>query len=400
MTLALVRTGLLTAFLLSPGAGAPHAQSLVPQPPTPPTRAGWTVTPSVAVASLWDDNVALFSEEQGPIEDLVTAVSPSVGSHYRGRRGKLLLDYRGTYEFYRQYNQFDAADHRGRLDADHRLSRTVTLFARDSFTHTPTTETPLVDSALLTLRRRTTRFNDFRGGLQYTPAPRTLFEIAYGSQWVELVGDEFVSPLLRGGYAHRGDVQLRRQLSDRFVLGGLYDYQYAIVSDGETSFDIQNAAAVMELALGPALVVSGSVGYAWQVTAGDARSAPTVRATVRYQRNRAFWEFGYSRAFLPSFGFGGTVRNEELGGSVSAPVSRRVELTGRLSARESDALDATYASLRGLSAQATVLWTLASRLRLEFFTVYLLQDSQQPGGRIGRSRAGIRLVTFHPMRLR
>jgi hypothetical protein len=130
---------------------------------------------------------------------------------------------------------------------------------------------------------------------------------------------------------------------------------------------------------------------------------------VRYLAERTTWSLGYSRTFLASFGFGGTVQNEELRASVQVPISRRVELIGRLSARDNDPLSGPLAEvgpdgvvgpgLRALSASGTVSFGLASWLRFEAFAAANWQDARRAGGQIERTRAGVRFVTFYPMRL-
>ena len=309
----LARAAVLSSIV---GLGVPPlawAQQLEPPPELPsPVRAGWTVTPSVSVAPVWDSNVALTSEAQGTLEDQLISVGSGLLSQYRGRRGQFLLEYRGTYDFYRQYPEFDAPDHRGRLEMRRTLSRHVAAFARNIYGLSPTTNVALPDVGLITLRRRTTSSNDFRGGLDITPEDRTLITAAYSSQWVDLEADEQVQPLLRSGYSHRGDLIVRHEVSSRLSLGGHYDFQHAIVSGGEETFDIQHAGAVMELALSPSFQLLGSAGWAWQLAGRgqEAESAPAFLAEVRYQANCTFWSFGYARTYLASFGFGGTVQNE------------------------------------------------------------------------------------------
>jgi hypothetical protein len=193
----------LAAVLLALGAARPvWAQVPAPaEPAVPRTPAGWVVVPAVGVGALWDDNVTLASGDAGELQDLVTAVSPSLMLGFRGRGASMTLDYRGSYAFHRELKDFDAADHRGRLEFDRRLGRRVNLFVRDTFTWAPTTEAAGADIAVVLLRRRTTQFNDFRGGLDIEAGRRTTITAAYGSQWIHLERDDLVSPLLRGGHA-------------------------------------------------------------------------------------------------------------------------------------------------------------------------------------------------------
>jgi hypothetical protein len=397
-----VRAGGVVALVaLVFGPGTTVAQQLVPPPEPPPVVApGWTITPSVGAAASWDDNVALTSPQQGELSDQVTTALTSLTSQYRGRTNDFLVEYRGSYDFYRRYTAFNAPDHRARLDFERRLSRRVTAFVRESFTSSPTTEVPFTDAGLLILRRRTTSTNDLRTGVDITPWDHSLITAAYGNQWIDLVGDEQVQPLLRGGYAHRGDVSMRRQFWPRLALGGRYDVQHAIVSSGEETFQIQRAEALFDYALAQTLTFSGSAGWAWQTVGptGD-QSAPSFSADLRYQNEHATWTIGYERTYLASFGFGGSVQNRELRATVEAPLSRRVGISGRVTASENDPLIAEGLDLRGIAGEGFVSFTIVPWLRLETYVTTSWQDTQLAGGRITRTRAGLRLLTFHPMRL-
>lgn len=397
------RTGLLTllTWLSLPVAFA-GAQQLAPPPEIPTTlRPGWTVTPSFSVAPVWDSNVALTSEAQGQLQDESITVGSGLTSQYRGRRGQLELEYLGSYDFYRRYTEFNAPDHRGRLEAQRSLGRRVSVFARNIYGMSPTTNITLPDVGLITLRRRTTSSNDFRGGIDFRPRPHTLLTTAYSSQWVDLAADEEVQPLLRSGHSHRGDLALRHEVSQRLSLGAQYDFQHAIVADGEESFDIQHATALMEFAMTPSLQVVGSAGYAWQLAGRGqtAQQAPAFMTELRYQAGRTFLTLGYARTFLASFGFGGTVQNEDLRLSLQVPIGRRFDLAALVSARENDPLTGDGPGLRVLSAQGTAGFALASWIRLEAYTLSSWQDSRRAGGQIGRTRVGLRLATLYPMRL-
>jgi hypothetical protein len=401
VTQALARGALLTLLALFCHAGQAHGQQLAAPPEvTEPVSPGWTITPSFSVAPLWDSNVALTSDEAGELEDQVLVVGSGLRSNYRGRYGQFMLEYRGTYEFYRQYPAFDAPDHRARLEARRSLGRRVSAFVLNSFALSPTTSVPSSDIGLLALRRRNTSSNDFRTGLDITTR-RSVVTATYNLQWVKLEDDELVQPLLRSGYSHRGDLQFRQRISPRLTLGGRYDYQHAIVSEGEEAFDIQHAGGIFEWAMSRSLQFFGQAGYAWQVAGRgqEAESAPAFMGELRYLAGRTTWSLGYSRMFLPQFGFGGTVQNEELRASVQVPISRRVELNGHLSARDNDPLSGVGPGLRALTAEGTVIFELASWVRLEAFTVTNWQDARRAGGQIERTRAGVRFVTFYPMRL-
>jgi hypothetical protein len=383
-------------------AGSAEAQVTVPTPPPPAAPPGWLVTPSVGVAELWDDNVALTSEAVGTQGDYVTAVSPGVVLGYRGRRTTLGVDYNGTYDFHRELTQFDTVDHRARGQFQQRLSERVNLFARDSYTRSPTTEILAPSTGLVVLQRRTTRFNDFRGGLELTPTDRTTITGAYTSQWIELARDELVAPLLRGGRSDGADITVEQRVATRVSLGAQYDGTRAVVANGGEQFNVQNALATVEVALSPTFTFLGGAGYSWQ-RAGVGRGtdgAPAYEAHLSYLRDRVNWEAAYIRSFLPSFGFGGTVQNEELSGTLRAPMGRHFEIAATGSVRDNNPVDRQTVALRSKSLTGTFGYLPTRWLRIEVFTLYSNQDTQVAGGQVIRSQTGVRVSTRYPKRLR
>ncbi len=382
-------------------SGAAEAQTTVPTPPPVSAPPGWLVIPSVGVAGLWDDNVALTSEAVGTQGDYVTAVTPGVVLGYRGRRTTLGLDYNATYDFHRALSQFDTVDHRGRGQFQQRLSERVNLFARDSYNRSPTTEILAPSTGLVVLQRRTTRFNDFRGGLEMTPTSRTTITGAYTSQWIQLAQDELAAPLLRGGRSDGADIAIEQKVATRVSVGATYVGTRALIDGGER-FDVQNALATLALALSPSFTVRGGAGYSWQrAGAGrDTDSAPAYEVHLTYLRERVNWEAAYIRSFLPSFGFGGTVQNEELSGTLRSPIGRHFEIAGTGSVRDNDPVDLRTLTLRSKTFSGALGYLPTRWLRIEVFTLYSNQDTQLAGGQINRSQSGVRVSTRHPMRLR
>jgi hypothetical protein len=392
------------AALLAIGvcAGAAQGQTTMPTPPTPATPPGWVVIPSVGVAGLWDDNVPLTSQTVGEVGDYVTAVSPGLNLGHRGRRSTLGVLYSSTYEFHRTLTEFDTVDHRARGDFQRRLSERVTLFARDAFARSPTTAILAPSTGLVVLQRRTTRFNDFRGGVEFKPGATTTLTAAYTSQWIELAGDEEVAPLLRGGRSDGADIAFDKQVSTRVSVGATYQGTLAVVADGDERFDVQNALATLEVALNPSLTFNGGFGYSWQRTGigSDSEAAPAYEAHLLFQQQRSRWEVSYIRSFLPSFGFGGTVQNEELTGSITAPLGRHLEIGVNGGVRDNDPLDLGNTSLRSRTLAGRFTYLPVRWLRIEVFSQYFHQDTQVGGGQISRSQTGLRVSTQHPVRLR
>ena len=127
---------------------------------------------------------------------------------------------------------------------------------------------------------------------------------------------------------------------------------------------------------------------------------PTFEVGMKGQRRLTTWNVMYGRSYIPSFGFGGTVQNEEVRVSLHAPMGRRFELDGTVAYRQNDSLDIAEADLEGVSAQGSFGYAPTRWLRLEVFAIHSFQDSQLAGGQISRTQAGVRFRTLYPMRLR
>jgi hypothetical protein len=110
---------------------------------------------------------------------------------------------------------------------------------------------------------------------------------------------------------------------------------------------------------------------------------------------------GYIRSYVPAFGVGGTVQNQELNADVHMPVARnRAYVQVGLSWRRNEPLTPGELDLRSLWFQATAGYSVARWFRLEGYYWRTQQDSQQAGGRMNRNRVGIQAVTSLPMRIK
>jgi hypothetical protein len=394
-------SALLTLTIVLP------ASAQVTEPSTDADRPpGWSLVPAMGVSQMWDTNPTLAAEGDVQIGDFVTAVRPSLGIGYRGRRTTLSTDYTGSFDFYRELSERDRRDHRGTLDFTHRLTRRVQLYAKDNALISPTTADASVAGATL-LRRQQTRMNAFRGGFEAVFGPRTTFNASYASQWIDFARpEEQPGPLqpglnlLQGGHSHGAIGELRHRVVRRLTLGADYQVQRAIVAGGTETFDVQSALAVSEIALRPSVTATFGYGYAW-LTAGRnsfSDSGPAFNAGIDWKRPHSGGSLRYSRTFLPSFGFGGTFQNEELRASLHAQLTRYVEWSGSAAITDNDPLEAGDPTLRSRSAQTSLGWLAKRRLRFDVFVEHVSQDSFLAGGHVLRTRAGVQATVSQTVR--
>jgi hypothetical protein len=336
-----------------------------------------------------------------------------MGLSYRGRRTTLRSEYSGTFDFYRELSGQDRRDHRAGLDFTQQLTRHVRLFARDQAMLSPTTEDAIEIGATL-LRQQTTRMNAFRGGFAATLAGRTTRTGTYASQWIQFLRDDEAPAarpdplpqpqppidLLRGGHSHGGVAEVRHRINPRLSLGADDEMQRAIVSGGTETFDVQSALAVSKIALSPAASISLAYGHAW-LTAGQngfSDDGAAFNVGIDWQGRHSGGGLHYSRAFLPSFGFGGTFQNEELRASLRTSLTRWVQWTASAAVSNNDPLEVGDPSLRSVSAMTSLGWVARRWLQMDAFVEHASQNSQLAGGHVLRTRAGVQATVSQTVR--
>ena len=375
------------------------------QPPTAqqtqPTPPGWVFTPSIAVAETWDNNVLLRGEGSGSISDFLTAVSPRGSLGYRGRRTTFHVDYRGSYYLYQELEDLNAFDQRAAVDFRHRITRMVSLFARESLSKSPTTDD--VDLPGVEFRRLGVLHNDFRSGLEARLNARTMMTGSYTFQQVRFDDDPTLplGGIRGGGHAHGGSAQFEHRLQPRIAIGGEFDMRHATV-DETRGFDVRNTMGTVDYRVAERLQISGGAGYSWLSTSDteQGRGAPAFRIGLNGSGARVAWNIGYRKSFLPSFGFGGTFENQEFMAGFLAPLNRRLDWSGSFAVRESDPLVESDLGLQSIWARSSISYLANRWIRIEAFYTAVFQDSQRPGGRINRSRAGVQVVTYKRLRVR
>lgn len=392
---------LLTLALASPAAAQLTGAGTPQRPP------GWSLTPAIGVSQLWDDNPTLAAEGDVRPGDFVTSIRPTFTLGFRGPRTTLRSNYGGSFDFYRDLREQNTRDHRADIDFTHRLTPRVQLFARDQAMLSPTTG-DVADQPATVLRQQTTRMNAFRGGFDAILGRRTTLETTYATQWIDFANDAEPSgtvPLdadvLQGGHSHGGIGELRHRLTQRVSVGADYDIQRAIIGAGAETFDVQSALAVTEVALSPAVTLSGAYGHAWLTASRDGfrDSGPTFNAGLDWRGRRFAGTLGYGRTFLPSFGFGGTFQNEELRATVRATLSRWLTWSGGVTVADNDPLQPGDPTLRAVSAQTSLGWIVKQRLRFDVFAQHVSQDSSAAGGHVLRTRAGVQATVFDTVRV-
>ena len=129
-------------------------------------------------------------------------------------------------------------------------------------------------------------------------------------------------------------------------------------------------------------------------------TGPSFSAGVTRQFQAASGGLTYSQSFIPTYGFGGTMQNQELTGHLSLPLLRRLSQHSSVSWRRNESLIEGEPSLRSLWFSVAVGYALHPAVRIEGFYDLAHQVIDRPGGVTNRNRLGFQLVTAKPVRIR
>lgn len=361
---------------------------------------GWIFTPAVRFAASYDDNAIYRGEGDVIASDYLTVVGPTFDLSFAGKRTWLSIGYGGAFWLYRELDELNSLDQRGSLDLRHRATRHVTVFARDIFVATPTTDR--LELGGVPFVREGVRVNNARAGLEAQLTRRFAITGGYEHQWVRFDDDTDLPELLRGGYAHGGFFETRYTISDRVAVGTDYSMRRALVGTGREQFEIHLADGVVELRLTPDVMVSGAAGLS-RLRLGDADDRNGILWRLGLDRRGRYTtvSLGYYRSLVPSFGFGGTMQNEELTARIRAPLGgRRAYVAGNTAWRINTPLTPGDPELRSFHLRAGVGYALTRTVEVEGFYSGIFQDARIPGGRMHRNQIGFQIVTAAPMRIR
>jgi hypothetical protein len=394
-----MRTALAAAALLLAASGTALGQPIAEVESEGPTP-GWVFTPRVAFGITHDSNPLFATEGNLAPDDAVTSVSPALNLGYTGKHTYLGVGYNGSVVRYRTLEEYDSFDQGLRTEFRHQATRRVALHATNTFTKAPTTE--ILDLAGVPYVRTGIRQNFITGGTSVQATRNLTITGTYGHQWVEFDRPaEERSDLLEGGTMHTVTFGAAQALSARVRVGAEYSWRHALVGEVQEVFNIQNAEGTVHVQLSPTLSLQGGAGLSYLSLPSEfgSRTGPAARIALHKRTPRATYAVSFSHSFVPSFGFGGSHRNSELGGHVRAPIGRRGYTQGLIAWRSSSPVLERELGLRAVALQWVVGYAAQRWLRLEGFYTGAFQDTPVAGGRADRNRVGFQIVTLRPMRL-
>jgi hypothetical protein len=383
-----------------------HAQErLGSAEPVPTYRAGWTFTPTVGFAETYDDNISLFgvNTAEGQNDDYIASVFPSADLHYSGKHTRFGGTYTGSLLNYRTFSVLNRWDQRAEADIRRQESARLSWFARAYGAMLPTTDA--IELGGIPFRHTGATTLDGRSGLTYVLSGHDSVSSSLNYQRVEFDRPIDVTASLRGGDVIESLNAWRHKISSRLSTGADYSYRRAKVTGDLENFNIHTAEGALDYELSRSWSFSGGLGIVYlEPTATTAASSdPAYRVTLNWHRGLTTFHVGYLHSFIPSFGFGGTVKNDEFGVGFHAPLfgSRHFYTDQSAVYRDNEPLtDITeQLPLRSLRTYSILGWTPQPWVRFEAFYARVQQTSRQVGGELFRNRVGFQIVTSKPMRV-
>jgi hypothetical protein len=214
-----------------------------------------------------------------------------------------------------------------------------------------------------------------------------------------------VSASLRGGHVIELMNAWRHKISSRLSTGADYSFRRAQVTGDLETFSIHTAEGAVDYELSRSWAVSGAAGIVYLAPTGTtlASTDPAYRVSLNWHRGLMTFHAGYLHSFIPSFGFGGTVKNDEFGVGFHTPLfgSRRFYFDQSAVYRDNQPLTniTEQLPLRSLRTYSIFGWVPQPWVRLEAFYARAQQTSLHPGGELFRNRIGFQIVTSKPMRV-
>jgi len=369
-------------------------------------RPGWTFTPIFGVAKTYDDNISLFGHDTAETQnnDVVTTYFPQADLHYTGKRTQFGSSYSGSFLAYRTYDALNRWDQRVRVELKREETARFRWFAHGNAAWLPTTD--LIDLAGIPFQHTGARTLDGRAGVEYIAGGRDAFTTSLTAQDVQfdrslqnpnsqLVGGQMMSTL--STWRHR--------LDERLAVGADYSYRVAHMTGQIESFNLHVVQAAADYALSPEWMLSAGGGFVYMPATliSLARTGPAYYASVERHREGRTFHAGYERSYIPAFGIGGVVENQEVRAGFKTPLFHSRHFyndTGAVFRNDEPLTDQfVQLPLRSLRAYTLVGWAPQPWMHIEGFYARTSQTSLQAGGRLDRNRIGFQIVTSKPMRI-
>jgi hypothetical protein len=395
-----LRRMVMSAVLLAGTAGSAAAQDTSSEFSSWRTP-GWSFTPGVTLAGVFDSNIALASapaDTQRTQSDQLWVAQPFAQLEFVSRRTEFATGYQGYLRRYMDVDQLNGFDQRGHISLRRLATRRLSFFLRDGFADVPTTDEVQLNG--VPFARTGVRTNALLAGLDARLTKFTDLIVRFENTWVDF---DRTDTFLTGGWVNGVRTELSHRLNGRFAAGAEYGIRFADLNAGTHQITFQDAGGTLRYGLGgrTTLALAGGLSILDDRSFEQTRRGPYMRAELTHDAAHATVGAAFERMFVPSFGFGGSNQSQDARVFIRMPLNRnRMYIQGAASWRRSEPLVADELDLDTISIRSTVGYSAARWLRVEGFYAFTRQDSQVTGGEINRHRAGTQVVISQPMRIR
>jgi hypothetical protein len=363
---------------------------------------GWSFTPGISIATVWDTNVALAgrSGDTGRTEgDNIFNIAPFGRIALESRRTQFSVGYRGYIRRHVDIESLNGFDQNAHASLRHMLSPRVTLFASNHYSDSPTTD--LIELNGVPFARIGSRSNRLSGGVEGLLSKYTTLRVNYENTWTAF---DSLDGFLSDGTVHGLGVDLTRRLSERLTVG----VEGRLRRSDVTRLDprviwFQDGRGAVEYRLTEYVAVHGALGvtHLRDSRFSETRTAPYYRLGIERRTARAIAGLIFERSYTPTFGFSGSNDTKELRGFIHMPFSRNrfyVHTDGTW--RRANPFFAGDLDADTFLTSSTIGYSAMRWLRIEAYHAYSRQDSIVTGGEVTRHRIGTQLVISQPMRIR
>jgi hypothetical protein len=397
---------IVAAAALTLGPSVLAQEKLGSSAPEPSFHAGWTVTPAFGFGETYDDNISLFGRgtAENQNDDYIATYFPAIDAHYSGKHTRFGAGYSGSFLDYQTFSALNRWDQRAKVDVRRQETARLKWTAHGATAMLPSTEA--VELGGIPYRHTGARTSELRAGTAYSLRAHDGISAAAIFQSVNFDRPEEVRAVLRGGHVLELASGWRHKMDRRLALGAEYSFRHASVVGDREQFNIHTSGAAVDYDISPVWSFSGAAGFVHLESTATtaARTGPAWRLAVERQRGGATFHAGYLRSYIPSFGFGGTIQNQEVGVGFHLPLfgNRRMYTDHSMVFRDDKPLTDLIEQLplRSLRTYSIFGWAPQPWVRLEGFYARVEQTSLRAGGRLSRNRIGFQIVTSKPLRVK
>jgi hypothetical protein len=394
----------LALLWLAGGAVAGAQERLVSSGPEQTTPPGWTITPTLGVAEIYDDNIALFGAGSAD-KDSIANIAPQIDLAYAGKHTTFDTSYSGSFLDYHTFSSLNRWNQRIGLDLKRQESARLKWAAAGGYAVLPSTD--LVEFGGVPFSLNGVRTSDGSAQVTYDLDARDSIgaSLLYQSIDFDRTAAEATEGILLGGEVEETKGMYRRKVDQRVALGADYAFRRSLVHRDSEVFSIHTTQAALDVDLAPGwtLTAGGGVVHLQSTLMSLARTGPAVRASLDRRSEHQQLHVGYLRTYVASFGFGGSMQEQEVGASLATLLfrSRHWYTTQSVVWRDTQPLTDIMRQLplRSVRTYSALGWSPQPWVRFEGFYARTYQSPLRPGSEIERNQIGIQIVTSKPVRM-